>query len=690
MRPITKETAQFLKPLKINKHDRMDVSLDTDQNFICRIFRPSGTYTDSSGVEHARSTRASYDSDILFPSRIPERKKLVGWPTTYQFAANDYSAQLIDIIWPDKQIVFTPEARIIYEYLLLVAKAQDRSAKTVAEYRLRTQLQDVMDTSDYALASGLAPPIFEDNYEYHPELELAPYQKVAMHSSIISPAGYGLFQKQGTGKTPVVIGVINNEAQKYYEKTGKVYRAVVCCPNALRTNWKNEIGRFSTLAGRVVIIEGTDTARRMQFLESLVDDGTSYFVVYIIGYDTLTRTIDYIESIEEITGTPYNLAVGDESHWFKNPKTKRWQAMERLRDCSLKRMPLTGTPMTNTLFDFYTQFEFIEKGLSGFSTFKHFRDFYGVFKKIPSTGDTIMVGYNNVPFIQERLAGNSFQISLQEACPYLPDMVYDVIEVQMSPQQKEIYGQVATYLAAEIENDLAQEGTSKSLVVNNILTKLLRLAQITAGHVTWDAVVDPYTGEELQSRLVDRFDPNPKLEALMELIKDKPPQEKTLIWGCWIFDIKTISARIALEFGPESTICFHGGVPQKSRDELVDRFNGNRKCQFFVGNAAVGGTGLNLLGYPVGKEDEYESNVTHAIYYSQDWSSVKRDQSESRPMRRGTRQNVRVTDLVVPGTVDEQIRTRVMDKIQSAIKIGNIKEILTATLQGNFNALSDI
>ena len=55
---------------------------------------------------------------------------------------------------------------------------------------------------------------------------------------------------------------------------------------------------------------------------------------------------------------------------------------------------------------------------------------------------------------------------------------------------------------------------------------------------------------------------------------------------------------------------------------------------------------------------------------------IQRSQSEARAHRRGTRTNINIIDLVIPGTIDEDIRTRVMDKIRTANMIQDVKDIL--------------
>jgi SNF2 family DNA or RNA helicase len=130
---------------------------------------------------------------------------------------------------------------------------------------------------------------------------------------------------------------------------------------------------------------------------------------------------------------------------------------------------------------------------------------------------------------------------------------------------------------------------------------------------------------------------------------------------------------------------YYGKTSEKDRDDVVYRFNHDRDVKVLVGNPACGGAGLNLLGYPPDLANEYDTNCTHHIYYAQDWSMIKRSQSSDRSHRRGTRKPVRITDLVVPGTIDEEIRRRVTSKMMTAYEIGDIRQILKAVLQGVLN-----
>jgi SNF2 family DNA or RNA helicase len=188
------------------------------------------------------------------------------------------------------------------------------------------------------------------------------------------------------------------------------------------------------------------------------------------------------------------------------------------------------------------------------------------------------------------------------------------------------------------------------------------------------------TGEKLADSRIEYLYPNPKIEGLRELLADKTPDDKTIIWACFRADIAYIETALAAD--GIDYVSFHGGTSDEDRIEAERRFNFDPACKVFVGNAAAGGTGLNLLGYPPGAPEGYTTNCNHVIYYSQNWSQTARTQSEDRAHRRGTRQTVRVTDLVVPESIDEEIRLRVMRKKLHALEVSDIREILRTCMKG--------
>jgi len=282
--------------------------------------------------------------------------------------------------------------------------------------------------------------------------------------------------------------------------------------------------------------------------------------------------------------------------------------------------------------------------------------------------------------MQERMAGTCFIATKKEVLPFLPPLTFDIIEAEMSKPQREAYENLAEKLLYQIENEL-DASKNKSLTINNILTQLLKLAQICAGYIVWDEIVDPKTLAVVQSKHIEYFKANPKLDELIDgQLKPKHKDEKTIVWSCFVPAIKQISERLTAEGMKHVT--FYGATSDADRVEAERAFNCDPDMRIFVANQAAGGTGLNLLGYPPHGGDGYTSNCDHHLFYACNWSFVQRDQAQARSHRSGTRKSVRITDLVIPGTVDEDIRVRVGEKKLMAMDIGDIREILRGIVAG--------
>jgi len=646
IKPLCKKTQELFAPLAIRDSDRIKLSLTKDgKHFRAEMFamRPS----EDGGLLR---TYASYEANVRFPQRIPERRKFS--EKAWQFSSCDMTALLIAFHWDQTQISFTDElSRQTYTYLLARFYVQTKS------------IQKRNSVDDFRFLD-------------HPTFPLTAYQKRAFFASM-NNEGFGLFMEQGTGKTAVCIARIMNECLR--KDPGSFYKAIIVCPKNVRENWVAEFHKFATVAGRVTVIRGDKLNRYKGIVEAMMKpraNSDEHYTIVIISYDSVDKTFDPIKLID------WDLCILDESHYIKNTATKRWKAMRLLRDKCTARMVLTGTPITNSMLDLYTQFEFMGEGWSGFSSYKAFKDFYGIYAKQAGqnqAGFHKLIGLGNVPMIQERLARQSYLIKKSEALPDLPEKMYNVVEVEMSREQKDMYREVCDNLMVEIENDMAAADTSQKqvLMVSNTLVKMLRLAQITSGHITTSEVVDD-EGNVIQEKMTNRFDPNPKLETLVKILKEKTSEQKTLIWACFIQDIKSISARLRLE----GINCreYRGATSDNDRKKAETDFNCDPDCKVLIGNPAAGGTGLNLLGYDHSKRWYFPGGPAtacdHVIYFSQDWSGPFRWQSEDRAHRRGTVRHVQYTDLVVPMSIDLDIRLRVTDKRLGAMKIQDIRAIL--------------
>lgn len=676
MKPLSSETAKYFAPLDFQSADRIYLQSDeTESKFQLQAWNQfRGKDRDGNPIKDQPSSAV-----MKLITRLPEKKRIAsyGSPLSYEVPITDYTCDLIASLFPREQLYFHDDStQAAFENVLAQSQTADKCAEINAAWRERKEVP-------------------AHQWEYSAEHPLSPYQQVGLcltMNSVHPYGGYSLFMEQGTGKTPICVAAACNLAKLFKEAGNKrMYKILIICPNNVRANWEGEFLKFATQQGKISVMRGQSIGRIKQIYDAgRRDDPNDLYTVLITGYDTAKKSAAELTGqwdlgIEDEDGNPienkkatvWDLVILDESQYIKSSKTKRWEAMEHIRDTSNSHIVLTGTPIANTQLDLYTQFEFLGKGYSGFSDFNGFRNFYGVYE-MTGSGHQALVDVQNLPFMRERLARLSFIIRKKEALPDLPDKIYDLREVEMSSDQSEYYQQVATQLAVEIERDLASDNMPRSMKINSILTKLLRLAQITSGFMSWQPIVSD-DGETLVDKRIEYFHPNNKIEALRELVLEPGgggdvELSKKLIWACFVPDIEFICS--ALQDDGFEVVKFYGATSDADRKEAEYRFNFDPKCRIFVGNPAAGGTGLNLLGYPPGQPEYTDMNCDHIIYYSQNWSSLARGQSEDRPNRRGTRVPTRITDLLTPKTIDEIIRTRVIEKQMMALEVADLRRIL--------------
>lgn len=597
---LSEEVRSGLLKHRLDDTDRLEIRMNKRGNFSMRTIHENGC----SGSYRAGATLYS----------LPESHKNFS-TELWTVATTDFNVLTLLQMWPIEKMIFDDESRIVFDYLLT------RYLQQIVQLHKKSQIK-----------GSLA---FRDCKEF----PLMPYQRIALEG-IINQESSALFMEQGTGKTPIAIARICNECGD------TMSRILIVCPKNVRENWLKEFKKFSTLPGKSVVLRGDELNRIKLIIEMMKEEDR--WSATICSYDIVGQTWMAMSMIN------WDLVILDESHFIKSPSTKRYRNILQLRDRSKSRMILTGTPVTNILFDLYAQFEFLGKGLSGFGSFKAFKNYYGKFNR--NSKYSKLVDYQNVPMIKERLARLSYIISKEEALPDLPPKVYDIVEVEMTAEQKKFYKTLRDQLILEIEHDLEHV-----LTATNMFVKLLRLSQITSGFITWDTDDD--------TRNITLINPNPKLDMLMSLLKEKNQNEKTIIWACWVVDLRMIDAKLT-EHNIDHTL-YYGSTSDKDREIAVNRFNNDKNCKIFIGNPVTAGVGLNLLGHSNG-----ECDVTHVIYYSQNWSMVARAQSEDRCHRKGTRKSVRYTDLCVLRTIDEEIRTRVVEQRITATEVQDIRDVL--------------
>ena len=173
------------------------------------------------------------------------------------------------------------------------------------------------------------------------------------------------------------------------------------------------------------------------------------------------------------------------------------------------------------------------------------------------------------------------------------------------------------------------------VTTTNVLTRLLRLMQLTGGFLSGD---ENPAAEQVSMA---------KLNALNELIDSALENgQKVVVIARFIPEIRAITkmlGRKGLDYAQIS-----GEV--KDRDDQVARFQNDPECRVFVGQVATAGMGITLTA----------ANLM--VFYSLDYSMSNYDQCKARIHRVGQHYPCTYVHLVARGTVDEKVLRALRDK----------------------------
>jgi SNF2 family DNA or RNA helicase len=294
---------------------------------------------------------------------------------------------------------------------------------------------------------------------------------------------------------------------------------------------------------------------------------------------------------------------------------------------------MTGSPITKSPMDLYTQCEFLSPELLGHKSFFSFQYEYAIIKRrnLGSYSFNQIVGYKNLKELNGLLDNFSFRVRKQD-CLDLPDKVYTKRVVELTPEQAKMYNDLK-----KIALGICDEGT---VTPTTILTQLLRLQQVCSGHVKLDdGSLKTFPSAKIK-----------ELEAVVEEIDGK-----AIIWANFTHDIESIEQLLQKMYGDDSVVSYYGATSVDQRDYAMSAFQSpDSPVRFFVGQPRTGGYGLTL------------TQASTVIYYSNSYDLEVRLQSEDRAHRIGQVNKVTYIDIIAEKTVDEKVLLALRSKIDIA------------------------
>ena len=443
---------------------------------------------------------------------------------------------------------------------------------------------------------------------------------------------YGYFMEMGTGKSKVLV---DNMAMLYDK--GKINGALIIAPKGVYTNWlSQEIPNHLVdhIKPKMVLWTALTSKTKDKEYQQLFKPDFDLHIL-IMNVEALS-TKKGVEFAYKFLRTHKTIMAVDESTTIKNPSAKRTKNILLLGKHAQYRRILTGSPVTKSPLDLYSQCTFLNEGLLDFTSYYAFRNRYAhmIDRNFGGRRVQIVGSYQRLDELEQTLKAFSYRVQKAD-CLDLPKKIFINRTVELTPEQKSAYATMKSAALAQLKGKMA--------TAPHVLTQLMRLHQITCGHLKSD------DGE------ITNFKHN-RIEELIDVIDEM--EGKVIIWANYVHDIEQITKELEKEYGEGCVVQYYGKVSSEDRQAAIKKFQDPKSnVKYFIGNTQTGGYGITLTA---------ASNV---IYYSNSYDLEKRLQSEDRAHRIGQHKPVTYVDLIAEKTVDEKIIKALRKKINIASEV---------------------
>ena len=457
------------------------------------------------------------------------------------------------------------------------------------------------------------------------------HQIKALEKSV-DEKNYAYFMEMGTGKSKVLV---DNMAMLYDK--GKINGALIIAPKGVYNNWfTGEIPTHlaSHIKPKMVLWTAAISKTKQKEYDSLFETGYDLHIL-IMNVESFSTDKGRLFAGKFLRAHRALMTI-DESTTIKNPTAKRTKAIVALGKEAYYKRILTGSPVTKSPLDLFSQCNFLSDELLESGSYYSFKNRYAVMKTHNFGGRRVQLvhSYQRLDELASILKGFSYRV-LKEECLDLPPKVYIKREVELSKEQLQAYSTMKTAALATLKGKMA--------TAPHVLTQMMRLHQITCGHLKND---DGTTTEIKSNRMTE----------LMNLLDET--EGKVIIWGNYIYDIENLVKAIGKEYGEDSVVQYYGATSSDDRAKAIKKFQDpDSKVRFFIGNPQTAGYGITLTA------------AGTVVYFSNGYDLEKRLQSEDRAHRIGQTKSVTYVDFIAPKTVDEKIVKALRNKINIASQV---------------------
>jgi SNF2 family DNA or RNA helicase len=390
--------------------------------------------------------------------------------------------------------------------------------------------------------------VFEDNFKYE---MLLPYQNETLEFCKTARSGIVALDI-GLGKTPC--------AAAYAEFLGQ--KTLIVCPASLKSQWYSELSKFNNIDPSRIIIEGTKAKREKQW--RIAQD----FQYVILSYDLLKQKekktgtkVDLDNAKEFLSG---GLLICDEATRAKNKTSQRTKALFELRESASNCLALSGTPLENSLAEFWTILNLVSPKF--FPSYERFADMFlvqeikqrqvwdkkkngYVTKEYP-----ILLGEKNVDTFKDLIKPLVFRREKRE-CINLPPASTVIRSVFLSKEQKRIEKRLLELAKEDSDNVLKYFTYARESIISPDLLPV-KIINTPGGLSMWNQLIGEADGLEyipsrVQELVEGKIRPEdieltPRLQEVADIIEESG-KEKIIIYSPYVKALELVRRCILKE-----------------------------------------------------------------------------------------------------------------------------------------------
>lgn len=458
--------------------------------------------------------------------------------------------------------------------------------------------------------------------------------------------------------------------------------SLVVCPASLVGHWKHEIETFAPSLGLPLLYVGNVNERRAMWSRH------REHTVVITSYETVRSDLASLSSVS------WDYIVLDEGHVIKNPRTKLTLAIKSLQ--GERRLLLSGTPIQNNVIELWSLFDFLMPGMLGANE-AAFMDRYGRAIMAVQPKMTATSSSGNGPGVKEfEEAEKRLKALHKQVLPFilrrmkedvltdLPPKIIQDYECEPSALQRllcqELERQIGGALGEESEMNLlamseggSGTGNGRTEKGKHTFSALQSLRKVCvhprllesneqlehALKKTGDSLTDLAVAPKLlmlkelllECGIGSDDDLNPTMgggcceeSSLLTSISPDSVGHRVLLFAQHQSTLDLIEELVLKPYFPQTRhLRLDGGVDQRDRFAMAQRFNSDPSIELLLLTTSVGGLGLNLTG------------ADTVIFMEHDWNPMRDLQAMDRAHRLGQKRVVTIYRLIVRDTLEQQI-----------------------------------